>query len=157
MDPSAARRLTAVARRSLGIWTLIRTRGRVADVEAKARVRMSVRVLVLVHGTIPSANAKVKNKDELPAHRHCHCHCHHRHRRRCCQCYQPHCWRGASYGLKMGPAGPRRQQGDLGMASPFLPLLGRWSGMGEAWRGRAPSSVGADACACVGQIELRVP
>ena len=52
--------------------------------------------------------------------------------------------------LRMGPVSPRRQEVDSEMASPFLPLLGRSSGMGNAWRGRAPSSPGAVACACVG-------
>ena len=61
---------------------------------------------------------------------------------------------GTSHELKIGLTGPGRQKADLGTASPFLPLLGRSSGMGEAWRTSAPSSAGAVACVCVGQIAL---
>jgi len=113
-------------------------RRRVAYVEAKVRVRTRVHV----HGTTRTTNAKMKDEDEL-AHHHCH------YRR-----YQRHRWYGTSHELKIGLTGPGRQKADLGTASPFLPLLGRSSGMGEAWRTSAPSSAGAVACVCVGQIAL---
>lgn len=113
-------------------------------VGARARARACERA------TTRTRTANVKNKDEgKPAHHHCHC------RRR--QYYHPHCCLGACYGLRMGPIGPRRQKADLEMASPFLPLLGMWSGMGDAWRARAPSSAGVVAYACVARIGSQVP
>lgn len=111
-------------------------------VGAKAQIRTRVRVYT-PRGT---ANAKVNDEGKQAHH-----HCHHHHR---CRRYQPH-WRcGASFGLQMGPVGPRKA--DSEMASLFLPL-GRRNGMGDAWVAKAPSTVGAVVYAFVGKIVLRVP
>jgi hypothetical protein len=149
VDPSAARRLTAVARRPLGIWSLIPRRERVIDVEAKTRVRTRFRVHATTTGT---RNAKMDVEGELAYHHH---HCHH-HR---CRHYQPHYCCDASYGLQMGPVGARKQKVDSGKANPFLllRLLGRWwDEMRDAWRGRAPSSAGRVVYVFLGKIGSRV-
>jgi len=91
-------------------------------------------VLVLVRATTRTANARMMNDEGMLVH-HSYCYCHHHHhpRRRC---YKPHCCRAASYASRTGPVGPRRQKVDSEMASPFLSLLGRSSGMGDAGRER---------------------